>query len=87
MYKMLILMLLVSASSTGCASDCARLLAAHKESQDSAILVRRFYDDVWNEGRADAAEKYLAPDFVRHDHRAIDPGARLPQGCLRDRAG
>jgi steroid delta-isomerase-like uncharacterized protein len=32
-------------------------------------LVRRFYEEVWNEGNVDIAEEIFAPDYVRHDLR------------------
>ena len=41
-------------------------------------LVRRFYDEVWNEGNVDVAEELFAPDYVRHDLR---PTRAAPGGA------
>jgi steroid delta-isomerase-like uncharacterized protein len=38
-------------------------------------LILRFYDEVWNHGRLDAADDIFAPDYIRHDLR---PGQGLP---------
>jgi hypothetical protein len=32
-------------------------------------LVRRFYQEVWNEGNVEIAEEIFAADYVRHDLR------------------
>jgi len=37
---------------------------------DNEALVRRFYEEVWNEGNVDAAEEIFAPGYVRHDLRS-----------------
>jgi predicted SnoaL-like aldol condensation-catalyzing enzyme len=29
--------------------------------------VRRFYDEVWNDGNIDVAEELFVPDYIRHD--------------------
>jgi predicted ester cyclase len=38
-------------------------------------LVRRFYDEVWNEGNVEIAEEIFAPDYVRHDLRPTRAGS------------
>jgi predicted ester cyclase len=37
-------------------------------------LVRRFYEEVWNEGTVEIAEEIFAPDYVRHDLRPTRAG-------------
>jgi predicted ester cyclase len=32
-------------------------------------IVRRFFEEVWNEGNVEIAEEIFAPDYVRHDLR------------------
>jgi steroid delta-isomerase-like uncharacterized protein len=44
-------------------------------SQDNKDILRRFYDEFWNAGNADAIEELVADDFV--DHQA-EPG--MPTG-------
>ncbi|MBA2463351.1 MAG: ester cyclase [Nocardioidaceae bacterium] len=45
-------------------------------------LIRRFYDEVWNQGNLAVADEVFAADYVRHDHRpgAVPPG---PEGQKR----
>ncbi len=49
-------------------------------------LVRRFYDEVWNQGNLDVADEVFAPDYVRHDLRASEP-APGPDGQKQIAAG
>jgi steroid delta-isomerase-like uncharacterized protein len=35
-------------------------------------VVRRFYDELWNRGKLDAADELVAEDYVRHDLRPGD---------------
>lgn len=39
-------------------------------------LVRRFYEEVWNRGNVDIADRVFADDYVRHDSRPseAEPG-------------
>ncbi len=41
-------------------------IAANKD------VVRRFYEELWNRGNLDAADKLVAQDYVRHDLRPGD---------------
>ena len=42
-------------------------------------LIRRFYDEVWANGRLDAADDVFAADYIRHDLRASEAAAG-PEG-------
>ena len=48
----------------------------------NSALLRAFIDDVWNEGRVDAVERYVAAQYTIHH----DPGDRWHQQTL-DLAG
>lgn len=45
-------------------------------------LVRRFYEEVWDNGNLDVCDEVFAPDYVRHDLRATDPVSG-PEGQKR----
>jgi steroid delta-isomerase-like uncharacterized protein len=47
--------------------------------EDNKTLVRRFYEEVWDQGNTEFAYEVFADDYVRHDLRATDalPG---PEG-------
>jgi len=42
---------------------------------DNKVLVRRFYEEVWDRGNVEFAHEVFAYDYVRHDLR---PGPALP---------
>ena len=46
-------------------------------SADNKAIIRRFYDEVWNQGHVDVALEVFADDYVRHDLRptTAPPGA------------
>jgi steroid delta-isomerase-like uncharacterized protein len=46
--------------------------AANEQRKD---LVRRFYEEAWNQGEFDVVDELFAPDYVRHDLR---PGVPAP---------
>ena len=46
---------------------------------DAKVLVRRFYEEAWDQGQLDVADELFASDYVRHDLRA-DVAAPGPQG-------
>jgi steroid delta-isomerase-like uncharacterized protein len=46
--------------------------------EEHRSLVRRFYDEVWNQGNVEFANEVFAPDYVRHDLR---PTQALPGGA------
>ena len=43
--------------------------------EQNKALIRRFYEEVWNNGNFDVAEEIFAADYLRHDLR---PGKALP---------
>jgi predicted SnoaL-like aldol condensation-catalyzing enzyme len=44
---------------------------------DAATLVRDYLETVWNQGRTDLADRYLAADLAQHNHRLPDGRAAL----------
>ena len=40
--------------------------------EDNKALVRRFYEEVWDQGNTDFAFEVFADDYVRHDLRSTD---------------
>jgi len=44
-------------------------------SEQNKALIRRFYEEVWNNGHLDVADEVFADDYVRHDLR---PSQALP---------
>jgi steroid delta-isomerase-like uncharacterized protein len=38
--------------------------------EDNKALIRRFYEEVWDQGNTDFAFEVFAEDYVRHDFRA-----------------
>lgn len=44
---------------------------------ENKAVVRRFYEEVWNQGNTDVALEVFADDYVRHDLR---PAQALPGG-------
>jgi steroid delta-isomerase-like uncharacterized protein len=44
---------------------------------ENKALVRRFYEEVWNQGNVDVTEEIFSDDYVRHDLRPsrAEPGA------------
>lgn len=41
--------------------------------EENKALVRRFYEEVWDEGNLDVCDEVFAPDYVRHDFRSTEP--------------
>jgi steroid delta-isomerase-like uncharacterized protein len=37
--------------------------------QDAGLLIRRFYEELWNRGATAIADELFAPDHIRHDLR------------------
>ncbi|GAC1326052.1 MAG: ester cyclase [Thermoleophilaceae bacterium] len=50
-------------------------------SADSRTTARRFYDEVFNEGRLDVLDEIIAPDYVDHDPQNPYGDVRGPQGA------
>ena len=44
--------------------------------RENKALIRRFYEEVWDQGNTDFAYEVFADDYVRHDLR---PSAALPR--------
>ncbi|HEV8711860.1 MAG TPA: ester cyclase [Candidatus Binatia bacterium] len=51
-------------------------------SEANKALVRRFYDEVFNQQNRATAAEILAPDFVAH-HPAFPDGIRGPEGIVQ----
>src|SRR6266498_4944915 len=43
--------------------------------EQNKAVIRRFYEEVWNQGHLDVADEIFAPNYVRHDLR---PGTAPP---------
>ena len=41
---------------------------------ENKALIRRFYTEAWGQGHLDVCDEVFAPDYVRHDFRAGNPG-------------
>jgi len=58
--------------------------------EKNKVLVRRFYEEVWNKGNVDFADEVFADNYVRHDPRGGNPpaGAKgqklIAQGFRKD---
>lgn len=46
-------------------------------SEQNRALVRRFIDEVFNQGRLEVAEELLAPDYVHHDPATGERGSGI----------
>jgi steroid delta-isomerase-like uncharacterized protein len=51
-------------------------------SEANKALIRRFYDEVFNQQNRATAAEMLAPDFVAH-HPAFPDGIRGPEGIIQ----
>ena len=51
---------------------------------ENEAVVRRFYDEVFNQGREDVIKEIISPDYVDYGH---NPPGRGPQGALDDLRG
>ena len=51
---------------------------------ENEAVVRRFYEEVFNERREDVIPKIISPDYVDYGH---NPPGRGPQGALDDLRG
>ena len=49
-------------------------------SAEHEAAVRRFFEELWNEGRLEVADELIAPDAVNHDP-AMPEEARGPEGA------
>jgi steroid delta-isomerase-like uncharacterized protein len=47
--------------------------------ENNKALVRRFYEEVWQNGNYEVADEVFAPDYIRHDLRATQ-AAPGPEG-------
>jgi steroid delta-isomerase-like uncharacterized protein len=57
---------------TACLTACTAvlcvtpLLSAHDGPQDGRTIARRYFEEVWNQGKVDVLDELLAPDYVNH---------------------
>jgi hypothetical protein len=51
--------------------------------ESNKVLVRRFYEEAWDQGRPDIIDELFGDDYVRHDLRPADllPGDRVYAGA------
>jgi predicted ester cyclase len=60
-------------------SGAALLLAAPARGQDTSthaagvVLARRYFDEVWNQGKVEVLDELLAPDYVNHTPSVGNP--------------
>ncbi len=69
----------------------AAAVQAHRNSdaqmeEKNKVLIRRFYEEVWNKGNMVVAEEIIAANYVRHDPRGGAP-APGPEGQKQIAAG
>jgi ketosteroid isomerase-like protein len=51
------------------------MVGASHAADEYKVLVRRFYDEVWNQGNYEVADELIAPDGTRHDHDSSGPNS------------
>lgn len=51
--------------------------------ETNKLVVRRFFDEVWNEGRFDVLDELIAPDAADHDPQSPFPELRGPEMVRR----
>jgi steroid delta-isomerase-like uncharacterized protein len=54
----------VSATSLSSAHEPQLASSAHR--QDGQTLARRYFEEVWNQGKVDVLDELLAPDYINH---------------------
>lgn len=52
--------------------------------EDNKAVVRRFYEEVFNQGRAEVIDEIVAPDYMDYGHT---PPGRGPEGAKQDLRG
>lgn len=53
-------------------------------SEENKAIVRRFFDEVCNGRKLEAAEEIFAPDFNYHEPLSVSPGGSGPEGIKRE---
>jgi steroid delta-isomerase-like uncharacterized protein len=54
------------ASVTSLSSAHEPRLASPAQAQDRRTLARRYFEEVWNQGKVDVLDELLAPDYINH---------------------
>jgi steroid delta-isomerase-like uncharacterized protein len=62
-------------------TDMNRPLQLDDRSAESKARVRRYFEEVWNEGNLEAIDELLSPDYLGHDPAVED--VRGPEGMKR----
>jgi steroid delta-isomerase-like uncharacterized protein len=59
-----------------CACACvAAGVPAAAQRQDGETLARRYFEEVWNQGKVDVLDELLAPDYINHTPSTGHPPA------------
>jgi steroid delta-isomerase-like uncharacterized protein len=53
-------------------------------SQEKVVLIRRWFEEVWNNGRIDAIDEMAAPDVIAHGHAPYDIGLEQFRGFFKN---
>jgi steroid delta-isomerase-like uncharacterized protein len=62
-----------SATSLSSAHEPQLASSAHRQRQDGETLARRYFEEVWNQGKVDVLDELLAPDYINHTPSAGRP--------------
>jgi predicted ester cyclase len=49
--------------------------------EENKALIRRFFEEVWNNGKVELVDEFIAPGYVSHNHLNID--VLGPEGIKR----
>ena len=56
----------IGVSATALSAAHVPQLASSAQRQDGQTLARRYFEEVWNQGRVDVLDALLAPDYINH---------------------
>jgi steroid delta-isomerase-like uncharacterized protein len=58
-------------------------MSADKSAEENIQLMRRWFQEVWNEGRTETVHELLSPDSVARGQRAADAEIRGPEEFVK----